>query len=35
VSHAAAGMKRENAAEIVAKLYQKYKDKIDLGISLT
>ena len=30
VSHAAVGTKRESAAEIVAKLYEKYKDKIDL-----
>jgi hypothetical protein len=30
VSHAAAGMKRETAAKLVAKLYEKYKDKIDL-----
>ncbi len=30
VSHAAAGMKRETAAAIVAKLYETYKDKIDL-----
>jgi len=30
VSHAAAGMKRETAAELVARLYEKYKDRIDL-----
>lgn len=28
--YAAAGMKRETAAAIVAKLYETYKDKIDL-----
>jgi hypothetical protein len=30
ISHAAAGMKRENAAEIVAKLFETYKDSLDL-----
>jgi methylamine--corrinoid protein Co-methyltransferase len=30
VSHGAAGMKREAAAEIVGKLYDTYKDKLDL-----
>jgi hypothetical protein len=30
VSHAAAGMKREQAAEIVAKIYETYKDSLDL-----
>jgi methylamine--corrinoid protein Co-methyltransferase len=30
VSHAAAGLKRDQAAEIVAKLYETYKDLLDL-----
>ena len=30
VSHAAAGLKRSEAAQIVARLYETYKDKIDL-----